>query len=68
MVRASRDALAPLTSFNLRAMLHDPRKYPDPDVFNPGRFLTDGRINPEILDPSDVAFGFGRRYSNMDQP
>ena len=43
-------------------MLHDPREYNDPDVFDPDRFLKDGCLDPDILDPSDVAFGFGRRY------
>lgn len=44
-----------------RAMLHNPEDYPDPEAFNPGRFLRDGAINKEVLDPSLMAFGFGRR-------
>lgn len=45
-----------------RAILHDPVAYPDPESFNPSRFLTsDGmKINPEVQDP-EVAFGYGRR-------
>ncbi len=35
--------------------------YPNPDIFAPERFLKDGMPNPDILDPQDVAFGFGRR-------
>lgn len=44
-------------------MCHDAMDYPNPDLFDPDRFLTeDGRINPEIRDPSTIVFGFGRRY------
>ncbi|KAK7692396.1 hypothetical protein QCA50_004021 [Cerrena zonata] len=46
---------------NIWAMLHDPDDYPDPERFNPGRFLKDGRINPDVRDPLQLAFGFGRR-------
>jgi cytochrome P450 len=38
-------------------MLHDPRVYPDPTRFNPGRFMG----NKPQPDPFDVCFGFGRR-------
>ncbi|KAG6875967.1 hypothetical protein C0992_001649 [Termitomyces sp. T32_za158] len=44
----------------LRAILHDETIYPNPDMFNPDRFMKDGKLNPEIRDPS-VVFGFGRR-------
>jgi hypothetical protein len=40
-----------------RFMMHDPRTYKDPHVFNPSRFLGD---NPEP-DPRTWVFGFGRR-------
>jgi len=46
---------------NFRAMLHDDEQYPNPSTFDPERFLKDGKLNPGILDPSEVAFGFGRR-------
>ena len=37
--------------------LHDPKEYSDPDVFKPERYLAP--LNEP--DPSDVAFGYGRR-------
>ena len=44
-------------------MLHDPEEYPEPEQFKPERFIGEnGQINPEILDPRVIAFGFGRRY------
>ncbi|KAK7450603.1 hypothetical protein VKT23_012913 [Stygiomarasmius scandens] len=47
---------------NVWAMLHDEALYgPEPNRFNPGRFLTeDGTLNPNIPDP-EADFGFGRR-------
>jgi cytochrome P450 len=35
--------------------------YPDPHIFNPGRFLRDGQINPDVKDPELQLFGHGRR-------
>ncbi|KAG5634702.1 hypothetical protein H0H81_001059, partial [Sphagnurus paluster] len=35
--------------------------YPDPFTFNPDRFMKDGKLNPDIKDPSSATFGFGRR-------
>ena len=45
----------------MRAMLHNPHDYAEPDRFNPDRFLKDGELNPDVPDPTKVAFGFGRR-------
>jgi hypothetical protein len=30
-------------------------------TFKPERYLKDGKINPDILDPMVATFGFGRR-------
>ncbi|RDB27983.1 hypothetical protein Hypma_002125 [Hypsizygus marmoreus] len=46
---------------NVWAMLHDENVYPDPFIFNPERFMKDGKLNPDMRDPDHAAFGFGRR-------
>ncbi|KAJ7505167.1 cytochrome P450 [Mycena galericulata] len=44
---------------NIWAMVHDESTYPDPDKFNPDRFLNvDGELS---VDESILTFGFGRR-------
>ncbi|KAK7442488.1 hypothetical protein VKT23_016086 [Stygiomarasmius scandens] len=46
---------------NAWAILHDKILYPDPDTFNPSRWLTsDGKINTDMKAPLST-FGFGRR-------
>lgn len=42
-------------------MLHNPDTYPEPFAFNPDRFLQNGKMRKDILDPYSTAFGFGRR-------
>ena len=37
-------------------MLHDERQYPEPDTFNPDRFLDSNQPDPTLY-----VFGFGRR-------
>ncbi|KAI8996287.1 cytochrome P450 [Trametes punicea] len=46
---------------NIWAILHDEDRYPDPFTFNPDRFMKDGALDPNVFDPEEVAFGFGRR-------
>jgi cytochrome P450 len=45
-----------------RAILHNPEDYPNPEVFNPSRYLTpEGTLDPSVRDPGTACFGFGRR-------
>ncbi|KAF4609449.1 hypothetical protein D9613_012942 [Agrocybe pediades] len=47
---------------NTWALLHDPNRYgSDVSIFRPERFLKDGKLNPDIVDPATIAFGYGRR-------
>lgn len=43
-------------------MFRNESVYPDTDTFNPGRFLKDGQINPDVKDPELQMFGHGRRF------
>ncbi|KAF9646882.1 cytochrome P450 [Thelephora ganbajun] len=47
---------------NVWAMSRDESIYPDPETFNPERFIKDGHINPEVQDPEKFMSGHGRRY------
>jgi len=46
---------------NIWAICRDPSIYPDPETFNPDRFLKDGKIDPSVFNPEDRVFGAGRR-------
>ena len=46
-----------------RAMLNDKRDYPEPHLFKPERFLKNGQLDSSVRDPTDIAFGFGRRWA-----
>ncbi|KZP23187.1 cytochrome P450 [Athelia psychrophila] len=50
-----------LVTPNSWAILNDQTVYPDPSVFNPERFLKDGKIDPEVQDPQMAVFGYDRR-------
>ena len=41
--------------------MHDTSRFEDPLEFKPERYLKDGKLNPEILDPEAASFGYGRR-------
>ena len=45
-----------------RGVCYDKNVYPEPETFNPERFLTkDGKIDPSVKDPEARIFGSGRR-------
>ncbi|KAI0792435.1 cytochrome P450 [Abortiporus biennis] len=48
---------------NTWAILHDPEIFPEPEKFKPERYLTeDGKLRTDLpIDPSHIAFGYGRR-------
>jgi len=46
---------------NVWAIFQDPAVYPEPHVFNPERFLKDGKLDPSVRDPEDRVFGSSRR-------
>ncbi|KAG9218373.1 hypothetical protein CCMSSC00406_0007256 [Pleurotus cornucopiae] len=47
--------------YNIWAILRDEAMFPEPDTFNPSRFLKDGEINTQLRDRVMTTFGFGRR-------
>lgn len=45
-----------------RAILHDENRYPNPETFDPTRYLTPGgELAKDVPDPIEAAFGYGRR-------
>ena len=53
-----------LTSL-IRSIMHDPETFENPMEYRPERYLKDGKLNPDVLDPDSVVFGFGRRSVNV---
>lgn len=47
-----------------RWMMHDPVEFPNPETFEPERFMPILGKKPR-LDPNQVVFGFGRRYESL---
>ncbi|KAL4258702.1 cytochrome P450 family protein [Pleurotus pulmonarius] len=47
--------------FNIWAMLRDETIFPEPEKFNPSRFLINGAIDDRLKEHVMSAFGFGRR-------
>ena len=41
--------------------MHDPKVFDNPMAFQPERYLKDGKLDPDAMDPVSVAFGYGRR-------
>ncbi|KAF5382852.1 hypothetical protein D9757_007327 [Collybiopsis confluens] len=55
-------ALAPALFLEARSITHNEKDYPEPDLFNPSRFLdSEGKLDPNVRDPANATFGFGRR-------
>ncbi|EJD42061.1 cytochrome P450 [Auricularia subglabra TFB-10046 SS5] len=46
---------------NIWAMTQNEQAYPEPREYRPERFLRDGRINADVVNPRNAVFGFGRR-------
>ncbi|KAJ8521861.1 hypothetical protein ONZ45_g1496 [Pleurotus djamor] len=44
-----------------RQLMQDEKYFADPTLFNPDRFIKDGKIDTELTEVVQLAFGFGRR-------
>lgn len=41
--------------------MHDPEIFERPFEFIPDRYLKEGKVDPTVIDPEALIFGFGRR-------
>ncbi|KAI0086254.1 cytochrome P450 [Irpex rosettiformis] len=46
---------------NIWAILHNPEVYPNPDTFDPSRFVSETGEPTDVPSPYDACFGYGRR-------
>lgn len=46
---------------NIWSILHDKTMYPEPESYRPERFIKDGMIDEDVMNPRSAVFGFGRR-------
>lgn len=49
-------------------MLHNSEDYPEPERFNLDRFITNGKLNLNVRDPTIISFGFGCRCVFLPSP
>lgn len=49
-------------------MSNDKETYPEPDLFNPDRFLAQDSKSELPMDPRSFVFGVGRRYATLRIP
>ena len=45
-----------------RAICYNETVYPEPQTYDPERFLKNGRLDSSVRDPEERVFGTGRRY------
>ena len=46
-----------------REVCYNEADYPEPQTYDPERFLRDGRLDDSVADPEERVFGSGRRYA-----
>lgn len=45
-----------------RTVCYNEVVYPEPQIYDPERFMKDGKLNRSVLNPEERVFGSGRRY------
>lgn len=46
---------------NIWSILRDEKTYREPECYRPERFMKDGKIDEDVMNPRSAVFGFGRR-------